>query len=263
MAPYSLNKHAVTHARELIDAHQYVLDSVWGKVQPSADDETRSSSRTRGMTTASGASDLPTAPPTTPRPATGSSTATSAVFIGWASSRVSTAPRNGDTRRSSSPRTSSCSIWTTREPERLEGDVVGRAVVHFEVVGQDPEELRGFYRELFDWSSTRAHRSWTRSRSRRTTGSSRPRRATGSGSPGGVGGGAGLDGHVIFYVGVPDVRGGATGGRDPRRDATARPCHGSERARRSALRRSRRPCHRPRRTDLASVAVRPPAAASA
>ena len=39
MASYSVNEHAVAHARRLIDAHQYVLDSVWGDVQPSADDE--------------------------------------------------------------------------------------------------------------------------------------------------------------------------------------------------------------------------------
>jgi hypothetical protein len=39
MATYSLNEAAVDHARRLIDAHQYVLDSNWGDVQPSADDE--------------------------------------------------------------------------------------------------------------------------------------------------------------------------------------------------------------------------------
>jgi hypothetical protein len=39
MASYSLNEAAVAHARGLIDAHQYVLDSNWGDVQPSADDE--------------------------------------------------------------------------------------------------------------------------------------------------------------------------------------------------------------------------------
>ncbi len=39
MASYSVNKRAVTRARELIDAHQYVLDSTWGDVQPSAEDE--------------------------------------------------------------------------------------------------------------------------------------------------------------------------------------------------------------------------------
>ena len=39
MASYSINKRAVAHARELIDAHQYVLDSVWGDAQPTAADE--------------------------------------------------------------------------------------------------------------------------------------------------------------------------------------------------------------------------------
>jgi hypothetical protein len=39
MASYSLNEAAVDHARRLIDAHQYVLDSSWGDVQPSAEDE--------------------------------------------------------------------------------------------------------------------------------------------------------------------------------------------------------------------------------
>jgi hypothetical protein len=39
VASYALNSHAVAQAKRLIDAHQYVLDSVWGDVQPSADDE--------------------------------------------------------------------------------------------------------------------------------------------------------------------------------------------------------------------------------
>jgi hypothetical protein len=39
MASYALNVHAVAQARRLIDAHQYVLESVWGDVQPTADDE--------------------------------------------------------------------------------------------------------------------------------------------------------------------------------------------------------------------------------
>jgi hypothetical protein len=37
MAKYLLNESAVTRARELIDARQYVLDSDWGEVQPRAD----------------------------------------------------------------------------------------------------------------------------------------------------------------------------------------------------------------------------------
>lgn len=39
MASYTLNRRAVSHARRLIDARQYVLDSDWGEVQPRADDE--------------------------------------------------------------------------------------------------------------------------------------------------------------------------------------------------------------------------------
>ena len=39
MASYSVNQPAVTRARELIRARQYVLDSAWGEVQPGADEE--------------------------------------------------------------------------------------------------------------------------------------------------------------------------------------------------------------------------------
>ena len=39
MASYSINKRAVAHARRLIDAGQYVLDSDWGEAQPRAEDE--------------------------------------------------------------------------------------------------------------------------------------------------------------------------------------------------------------------------------
>jgi len=39
MASYSLNRRAVTHARRLIEASQYVLESEWADVQPHADDE--------------------------------------------------------------------------------------------------------------------------------------------------------------------------------------------------------------------------------
>jgi hypothetical protein len=39
MAEYTLNDRAVAHARKLIAARQYVLNSDWGEVQPRADDE--------------------------------------------------------------------------------------------------------------------------------------------------------------------------------------------------------------------------------
>ena len=39
MASYTVNKAAVAFVRELIDKKSYVLDSDWGEVQPSADDQ--------------------------------------------------------------------------------------------------------------------------------------------------------------------------------------------------------------------------------
>ncbi len=39
MASYSVNERAVAHVRKLIDSRQYVLESNWGDVQPSAADE--------------------------------------------------------------------------------------------------------------------------------------------------------------------------------------------------------------------------------
>lgn len=39
MPSYSLNEGAVARAIRLIDARQYVLDSSWGDVQPTPDDE--------------------------------------------------------------------------------------------------------------------------------------------------------------------------------------------------------------------------------
>jgi hypothetical protein len=39
VASYSVNQRAVARARRLIGARQYVLDSDWGNVQPSAEAE--------------------------------------------------------------------------------------------------------------------------------------------------------------------------------------------------------------------------------
>jgi hypothetical protein len=39
MAKYAVNDAAVEHAKQLIDARQYILDSDWGEVQPRADDQ--------------------------------------------------------------------------------------------------------------------------------------------------------------------------------------------------------------------------------
>jgi hypothetical protein len=39
MATYELNEEAVAYAKELIRAKKYVLDSDWGRVQPSAEEQ--------------------------------------------------------------------------------------------------------------------------------------------------------------------------------------------------------------------------------
>ena len=39
MASYTVNKRGLEHARHLIDARQYVLDSDWGAVQPRASEQ--------------------------------------------------------------------------------------------------------------------------------------------------------------------------------------------------------------------------------
>jgi hypothetical protein len=39
VASYSVNRAAIAHARKLINASQYVLDSDWAQAQPRAEDE--------------------------------------------------------------------------------------------------------------------------------------------------------------------------------------------------------------------------------
>jgi predicted enzyme related to lactoylglutathione lyase len=77
---------------------------------------------------------------------------------------------------------------------------MGLPVVHFEIIGTDPGKLRGYYGELFGWQFD--------------TGGPVAEEVSEAGNygyvegdtiPGGVGGGAGYDPHVVFYVGVPDI----------------------------------------------------------
>ena len=39
MASNTVNRAAVAHVRSMIDAHQYVLNSDWGRVQPRSEDQ--------------------------------------------------------------------------------------------------------------------------------------------------------------------------------------------------------------------------------
>ena len=78
---------------------------------------------------------------------------------------------------------------------------MGQPVVHFEVIGKDGEALQRYYSQLFDWEieSDNPMRYGIVPREGNTN-------QDGAGIGGGVGGGPeGYDGHVTFYVVVPDV----------------------------------------------------------
>ncbi|TDV54124.1 VOC family protein [Actinophytocola oryzae] len=73
-------------------------------------------------------------------------------------------------------------------------------VVHFEIAGAKPGELREYYAGLFGWEYQVGDAS--------TDAVSRPGEygfVTNAGLNGGVGGGEGFSPGVLFYVGVPDV----------------------------------------------------------
>jgi len=78
---------------------------------------------------------------------------------------------------------------------------MGQPVVHFEVIGKDADKLQGYYAELFGWKinadNPMKYGMVARDDNVGTDG---------VGIGGGVGGGPpGYEGHVTFYVAVPDV----------------------------------------------------------
>ena len=78
---------------------------------------------------------------------------------------------------------------------------MGQPVVHFEVIGKDGDRLQSYYSELFGWDidSDNPMRYGLVQREGNTN-------SEGIGIGGGVGGGPeGYEGHVTFYVEVPDV----------------------------------------------------------
>ncbi len=75
-------------------------------------------------------------------------------------------------------------------------------VVHFEVIGTDPQGLRRYYADLFGWTFDT---SGPVSEEVSEAGNYGFVDNEGDGIPGGVGGGAAYDAHVMFYVGVADV----------------------------------------------------------
>ncbi len=76
---------------------------------------------------------------------------------------------------------------------------MGQPVVHFEVISNDPDGLRKFFGELFDWQFGEPMGPTDYTMVERADDES-------AGIAGGVGGvPEGYDGHVTFYVHVPDV----------------------------------------------------------
>ena len=79
-------------------------------------------------------------------------------------------------------------------------------VVHFEIIGKNPERLRGYFGELFGWEfDTSAPVADAVSEPTNYGFVNRVTTSDGTGIPGGIGGGAGYDAHAIFYIGVPSV----------------------------------------------------------
>ncbi|AUH41071.1 VOC family protein [Streptomyces sp. CMB-StM0423] len=81
---------------------------------------------------------------------------------------------------------------------------MGNPVVHFEVIGRDPAKLRSYYGELFGWEFGVGDAA-TESVSQPGTYGFVDGSTTDGGINGGIGGGEGYEGRVLFYVGVPDV----------------------------------------------------------
>jgi predicted enzyme related to lactoylglutathione lyase len=78
---------------------------------------------------------------------------------------------------------------------------MGQPVVHFEIIGKDGDRLQSYYGELFGWQidSNNPMNYGTVQREGNTN-------ADGAGIAGGVAAGPeGYDGHVTFYVEVPDA----------------------------------------------------------
>jgi len=79
-------------------------------------------------------------------------------------------------------------------------------VVHFEVIGRNPDVLRRYYSDLFGWTfDTPSPVAQEVSEADSYGFIELVTAGDGTGIRGGIGGGEGYDSHAVFYVGVPDV----------------------------------------------------------
>jgi uncharacterized protein len=124
--------------------------------------------------------------------------------VGGAKSEALAAPGGGDAHALDDFRRRPESLLRAMASQaRLRKGVrMAHPVVHFEVIGKDPEKLRNYFGELFGWQFDTSSPVAEAVSEPTNYGFVAP---DGTGIPGGVGGGADYRSHVIFYVGVPDV----------------------------------------------------------
>lgn len=83
---------------------------------------------------------------------------------------------------------------------------MAQPVVHFEIIGKNPRQLRSYYGDLFGWQfSTPSPVADAVSEPDNYGFVDLVTTEDGTGIRGGVGGGANFDRHAIFYVAVPEV----------------------------------------------------------
>jgi predicted enzyme related to lactoylglutathione lyase len=82
---------------------------------------------------------------------------------------------------------------------------MGQPVVHFEIIGADPARLRGYYGDLFGWQYGVGDATTDQVSQPGQYGFVEAASTGEGGINGGVGGGAGHQPRVLFYVAVPSV----------------------------------------------------------
>jgi uncharacterized protein len=81
---------------------------------------------------------------------------------------------------------------------------MGKPVVHFEIIGKQPEKLQSYYGALFGWNFDNSNPPASEISEPYQYGFVKSQ-SNGGGINGGVGGGPAYDSHVIFYISVDDV----------------------------------------------------------
>jgi predicted enzyme related to lactoylglutathione lyase len=81
--------------------------------------------------------------------------------------------------------------------------------VHFEIIGRDPTRLRSYYGDLFGWGFDTGDAA-TETVSQPGNYGFVDGETASNGINGGVGGGEGYEGRVLFYVSVPNVEAALT-----------------------------------------------------